>query len=135
MTYPHNDIIKAAMRGNSELVQRAGLNYLMPCWTRNVAAVDDEDNMDEWLNDLDGRKIIDEILDLLTEQERTIVRRKLEPIDQLFVTKTFETNECVWGEANERSNGYDRIKHWYYYRLNRLLYDLHSSEFTRRSIN
>ena len=76
MAYPHNDIIKAAMRGNSELVQRDGLNYLMPCWTRNVAAADNEDNMDEWLNDLDGRKIIDEILDLLTEQERTIVRRE-----------------------------------------------------------
>jgi hypothetical protein len=135
MPYPHNDIIKDAMRGKSELVQRDGLNYLIPSWARNVASADSEDNMDEWLNDLDGRKIIDEILELLTEQEKAIMRRELEPIDQLFARKTFETNECVWGETNERSNGYNRIKNWYYYRLNQPLYELHSGEFSYRVIN
>jgi len=134
MTHPHNDIIKAAMRGKSELVQRAGLNYLIPTWARNAAAADGEGNMDVWRNDLDGRKIIDEIFDLLSQEERLVVQKELELTDQLFASKTFEVNECVWGETNERNNGYDRIKHWYYYRVNQRLFDAEGG-YSRRLTN
>lgn len=134
VTYPHNDTIKAAMRGKSELVQKDGLNYLIPKWKRFVAEYSgNEDLMDEWLNSLDGRKIIDQILGLLPGRDRKWIEERLSPIDELFRLRTFETNECVWGASNEKSNGYNRASHWYYYRINEQLLKSEPGKYSRKT--
>jgi len=134
MAYPHNDTIKAAMRGKSDLVQKDGLNYLIPKWKRFVAEYSgNEDLMDEWLNFLDGRKIIDQILGLLPGRDRKWIEERLSPIDDLFRSRTFETNECVWGASNEKANGYNRASHWYYYRINEQLLKSEPGKYSRKT--
>lgn len=96
--YPHTDKIKSILQNKSDLVQHDGLNYLIPNWKRFADQyADSEDLIYEWLNDLDTRKIIDEILETLTDNERIRIELDLKPIDNLVIEKTFEINECVWG--------------------------------------
>ena len=131
--YPHTDEIKIVLKDKSDLVQRDGLNYLIPNWKRFADQyADNEDSIYEWLNDLDTRKIIDEILSTLSDFETTKIEQELKIIDALVIEKTFEINECVWGDLVERDNNFDRKKNWYYYRMNQNVFDSEAGQFTKR---
>ncbi|KIA86156.1 hypothetical protein [Flavobacterium sp. AED] len=131
--FPHTDEIKAILKNNSDLVKQNGLNYLIPKWKRftdNYA--DNEDLIYEWLNEMDARKIIDEILVILPNTESAKITEVLKVIDAKFIEKTFEINECVWNDKVEKENQYDRQKNWYYYRVNQNLFENEDGQFTKR---
>jgi hypothetical protein len=131
--YPHTDEIKSVLKDKADFVQRNGLNYLIPNWIRFADKyADTEDLIYEWLNDLDTRKIIDEILDTLPKNERIKIEIDLNSIDNTVIEKTFEVNECVWGQKVEKDNNYNRRKHWYYYRMNQNVFDSETGQFTKR---
>ncbi len=133
-TYPHTPKIRDFLKSKSDLVKQNGLNYLIPTWRRfaeNYA--DKEELIYEWLNDLDSRRIIDEILKLLSNQERIKVKIDLTPIDKLVIEKTFQVSECVLGEEIESAQKYNRVDNWYYYILNEHLFKSESGKFTRRN--
>jgi hypothetical protein len=130
--YPHTDEIKLILKDKSDIVQKHGLNYLIPNWETFSECLDSEDLIYEWLNELDRRKIIDEILEVLPEEIRNRILKDLKPIDDEVIAKTFEINECVWGERTEREYNYNRHKHWYYYRMNQLVFESEAGEFTER---
>jgi hypothetical protein len=131
--YPHTNEIKALLKDKSELVQQKGLNYLIPNWQEFADLyAENEELIYEWLNDLDTRKIIDEILQILSYQDRIKIELVLEPIDKKIIDKTFEINECVWGDNVEIQEKYDRQKNWYYYRLNQKVYNSEAGRFTKR---
>jgi hypothetical protein len=131
--FPYTDEIKAILKNNSDLVKQYGLNYLIPKWKRftdNYA--DDEDLIYEWLNEMDARKIIYEILVLLPNTESAKITEVLKEIDAKFIEKTFEINECVWNDKVEKENKYNRQKNWYYYRVNQNLFENEVGQFTKR---
>lgn len=131
--FPHTDKIKAILKNNSDLVKQDGLNYLIPKWKRftdNYA--DNEDLIYEWLNEMNARNIIDEILVLLPNTESAKITEVLKGIDAKFIEKTFEINECVWNDKVEKENKYDRQKNWYYYRVNQNLFENEVGQFTKR---
>jgi hypothetical protein len=131
--FPHTDEIKAILKDKADFVRQDGLNYLIPNWKRfadNYA--DKEDLIYEWLNDLDTRSIIDEILVILPNTERAKIAEVLKAIDTKFIEKTFEINECVWNVKVEKDNKYDRQKNWYYYRVNENLFENEAGQFTKR---
>lgn len=131
--YPHTDKLKEVVKDKSDLVQQHGLNYLIPTWQRFADQyADTEDLIYEWLNDLDTRRIIDEILAALPETERNQIEQDLKPIDNTVLAKTFEINECVWGEKVETENSYNRHKHWYYYRMNDHVFESEGERITKR---
>ena len=106
---------------------------MIPNWRRFAGVyADEEDLIFDWLNDLDSRKIIDEILNILPYKERILIELELKSIDNLVIEKTFEINECVWGEKVERDRGFNRIKHWHYYRVNQKVFESEHVEFTKR---
>lgn len=131
-TYPHTKEIKALLEDKSELVYNEGLNHLIPCWERFANEyVDSEESIYEWLNDLDGRHIIDEILTTLSGSELIKIEAELKSLDELVITKTFEINECVWGAEIEIQHRYDRVKNWYYYRMNEMILDAEKDRYSR----
>lgn len=131
--YPHTDKIKKLLKDKSDLIRQNGLNYLVPTWRRFAdQCADTEEMVYEWLNDLDARKIIDEILASLTATDRLAIEREMTQLDELVLAKTFEVNECIWGEEAERANNYNRHKHWYYYRMNDHVFESESGRFTKR---
>jgi hypothetical protein len=131
--FPHTEEIKAILKDKADLVRLDGLNYLIPKWkqfTDNYA--DNEELIYEWLNEIDARKIIDEILVILSYRERLKIAEVLKTIDTEFIEKTFEINECVWNDIVEKENKYDRQKNWYYYRVNQNLFENEAEQFTKR---
>jgi hypothetical protein len=131
--YLHTDNIREILKDKSELVQEHGLNYLIPNWKQFADRyADTEELIYEWLNDLDTRRFIDEILTTLSETERNQIEQDLKPIDDTVLAKTFEVNECVWGEKVQKENGYSREKHWYYYLMNEHVFESENDRFTKR---
>ena len=122
--YPHTQDIKSVLKDKADFVQKDGLNRLIPNWQRFADEyADSESSIFEWLNDLDTRNIIDDILITLSHEERIIVENDLKAIDEKVREKTFEIKECVWGEKAEKEYKYDRPQNWYYYRMNQLVFD------------
>jgi hypothetical protein len=131
--FPHTDDIKAILKNNSDLVKQDGLNYLIPKWEQFTDIyADNEYLIYEWLNEMGARKIIDEILVLLTNTESAKITEVLKAIDAKFIEKTFEINECVWNDKVEKENKYERQKNWYYYRVNQNLFENEVGQFTKR---
>ena len=131
--FPHTEEIKAILKDKADLVRLDGLNYLIPKWKRftdNYA--DNEELIYEWLNEMDARKKIDEILIILPYTERVKIAEVLKTIDSEFIEKTFEINECVWNDKVEKENKYERQKNWYYYRVNQNLFETEVGQFTKR---
>lgn len=125
--YPHDERVRKVIRKCSERVVKDGLNYLIPNWKQSVASLEKETELDEYLNDVDGRDIIRQILTVLRPDEIMTVEKDLKPIDDLFREKTTATSQCIWGARNERHRGWNRVEHWYYYRAPmQLLPDLDS---------
>jgi hypothetical protein len=117
-SYPHNDETKAAVECCSYNVVTYGLNYLIPCWGELAGKADYNDGsiIYEYLNDLDGRRLIDQILAVLPAQNRAEIFSVVESYDKQFVEKTFEVRDCLWGNEAELKHGYSREKNFYYYR-------------------
>jgi hypothetical protein len=131
--FPHTEEIKVILNNKSDLVRQYGLNYLIPNWKRFTDNnADNEDLIYDWLNEMDARKIIDEILLILPYSESLKITEVLKTIDTEFIENTFEINECVWNEKVEKENKYDRQKNWYYYRVNQNLFESEVGQFTKR---
>ena len=131
--FPHTEEIKAILKDKANLVRQYGLNYLIPKWKRftdNYAA--NEELIYEWLNEIDTRKIIDEILVILSYRERLKIAEVLKTIDTEFIEKTFEINECIWNYIVDKENKDDRQKNWYYYRVNQNLFENEAEQFSKR---
>ena len=71
---------------------------------------------EEFLNDMDGRRILQECLELLREDEAAPVRRRVARADWLFRDATVPTARCIWGDATAERRGYARDRDWYYFR-------------------
>ena len=131
--YPHTDKIKAILDDTTALVEGYGLNYLIPRWQHFTDQyADTENSICKWLDDLDDRRTIDQILNVLTDGERMAIEPELKKIDRKFMEKTFEITECIWGDEMEKNKKYDRQKNWYYYRLNQYIFDAEAGQFTKR---
>lgn len=112
--------------------QNEELNSLVSVWERFAKNYSkSESYIYEWQNYLDARRLIDEMIETLPADEEIIIRRKLEPLDKKVIAETFEVSECVWGKKAEKKNRYNRIKNWYYYRVNQHVFDSETNIFTK----
>ncbi len=75
--YPHTDKIKAILDDTTALVEGYGLNYLIPRWHFTDQYADTENSICKWLDDLDDRRTIDQILNVLTDGERMVIEPEL----------------------------------------------------------
>jgi len=101
-------------------VVSGGLPHLVANWEATAAGIRDGSPAyvmyEEFLNDMDGRRILQECLDLLRADEAAAVRRRVAQADQLFRDATLPTAHCIWGDATADERGYSRDKDWYYFR-------------------
>jgi hypothetical protein len=92
---------------------------LVASWQKVVAAICAGYNglFDEYLNDMDGRRIIAELRPLASDSERTQVAALLPSLDAQFLEATRPTDSCIWGEHNAAKYGYRSDQDWWYYRI------------------
>jgi len=124
-----NDKITDYLRSQNyaDHVIKGGLPRLLSDWesvSQEVAKGNPAYIMyEEFLNDMDGRRIIQECFELLTSEEQLPISEKLMKIDEEFKKGTIETASCIWGEENAKKYGYSRDVDWYYYRRPKVLDD------------
>jgi hypothetical protein len=112
-----------------------GLYDLLALWQRFAEHyADTETSIFEWQNDLDARHLIEKKLALLDPQSKTYFLKTsgLKRMDKLVLAKTFEIQDCIWGEAVEKENGYNRKANWYYYRINQAVFEGEKGRFGKK---
>lgn len=98
------------------MTARRSTRSLLAAWERTAATLDDgyEFGLDDWLNDLDGRRLLGEALGDDTRRAPTF-RARLAAADALVRAATEPFPLCLWGSANAALHGYDRRRHWFYF--------------------
>ena len=94
-----------------------GLDGLVDSWSRTAAEVEAGEATwvwEEWLNDLDAREILQDLLDAVPESRVGLGR--IGDADTRFRRGTVETEECQWGDENADRNGWTRQTSWWYWR-------------------
>jgi hypothetical protein len=94
-----------------------GLDYLVSEWARIAAAVEGQQEVwmwEEWMNDLDAREILQDLLDKVPESHVAI--STIEEADARFLSGAVETSDCQWGEVNAARRGWAPEKNWWYWR-------------------
>jgi hypothetical protein len=75
------------------------------------------DMLEEYLNDMDGRRIIHEVWPLASAEQVAFYQSRLEEADKRFYAATVPAEACIWGETNEAKYGYRPDVDWRYYRV------------------
>ena len=99
------------------LVIEGGLDDLVSGWKRLASQVEGGSERwmwEEWLNDLDGREIIQDLLDHVPESRTAL--GAVERADERFAASTIATDQCVWGDGTAARRGWTREKNWWYWR-------------------
>ena len=107
-----------AARGSPRHVVDGGLEGLLRGWEATVAAVADGyplDTLDDYLNDLDGRQILDEALAVAPRAGARRVRRRLDAADARFRALALPTTRCLWGDRAAAEHGWAADRSWWYW--------------------
>lgn len=76
---------------------------------------------DDYLNDIDLRRIIDErrrlVSDAVASDVMEQLSRSLVDSDDRFRNATVDVQRNIWGKAVEREEGWGPGREWYYYRV------------------
>jgi hypothetical protein len=94
-----------------------GLAYLVAQWEARVAdiAQDRFADRDEYLNVMDGRRILAERLADTDVAQRAAVLPRLEEIDRRFRSLVLPTDVCAWGAMNAYRHRWTREREWWYW--------------------
>ena len=116
-----NDPVKefCLQKGYARHIVEGGLDYLITSWEKTCAktATGFSLGFNDFLNDMDERRILGEALKVAAEQQKNSIRSRLKKADDLYIASTLESSACIWGKTNEEQFGYAREKDWYYYRI------------------
>jgi hypothetical protein len=106
-------------RGFSRNVCEGGLDYPMRRWRDIVAAVEAGYRLTfyEFLNDLDARRIIDELATHASDDEWADIEVALPSLDERFMKATQPVNASLYGATDEQKSEYRPDRNWYYFRV------------------
>jgi hypothetical protein len=106
-------------RGFSSRVREGGFGYLLDRWTKIVAAIETgyRGLFDDYLNDMDARKIINDLATYASDDEWGEVEALLPSLDERFHAATRRVEVCIWGERRAGQHGYRADRDWWYFRV------------------
>jgi hypothetical protein len=68
---------------------------------------------ESYLNDMDGRRILEKVMPLAPDQHRW--SQRVREADAAFRRYVVPSEECIWGTQVAKKNGYSRQRDWWYY--------------------
>ncbi len=112
----HIESYLAAQRYADHVVT-GGVRGLVESWEYTVDGIIRGETMiePEYLNDMDGRRILAEVLAILPPEERRDWDVRVHLADARVRPFLVPTVNCLWGQANEQRHGYVREQDWWYY--------------------
>jgi len=72
---------------------------------------------EEYLNDMDARRITNELLPIASDEERARAEAVVPGLDERFFKVTVPVDSCIWGGKIAANYGYRPDRDWWYYRL------------------
>ena len=102
-------------RGSAEHVVRGGLPGLVKNWESVVESVKRGYNLglDDYLNDMDGRQLLDEALEIATADQAYIQR--VRRADESMRSLVKPIGRSLWGERNAKEHRWSAEKNWWYF--------------------
>ena len=106
-------------RGCPEQVVRGGLQGLAESWEEVVRSIEDGYSLglDDYLNDLDGRQLLEEALAVAPVQEKKTALQRVRRADAKMQTLVRPSGRCLWGDETARQEGWTAKKNWWYFSI------------------
>lgn len=73
-------------------------------------------DLDNWLNDIDLRQLIQEAAPMFGVDELADAARRLDEADRDFLRATHEVDRCLWGSKTARREHWTATRNWWYFR-------------------
>jgi hypothetical protein len=98
-------------------VAERGLIGLVESWEKVVQSVENGYSLtlDDYLNDLDARQLLEEALAVATVNERINLETRIMHADDLMKGLTRRASVCLWGDELAEEEGWNSKKNWWYY--------------------
>ncbi len=112
---PVSDFLKG--RGCPARVVRGGLKGLVENWERIVECVAKgyRLGLDDYLNDMDGRQLLEEALAVAPERERERWIDRLRAADTRMKKQVVPAGRCLWGDEVAEAEDWSPEKNWWYF--------------------
>lgn len=112
---PVSDFLKK--RGCPERVVRGGLMGLVEIWENTVAQVVEGYGLelDDYLNDMDGRQLLEEALAIAPENDKGMCAARLRKADSRMKKAVVPAGRCLWGDEVAEAEGWSSRKNWWYF--------------------
>jgi len=106
-------------RGCPEHVVRGGLRGLAESWEEVVRSIEEGYSLglDDYLNDLDGRQLLEEALAVAPAQEKKTALHRVRRADAKMQTLVRPAGRCLWGDKTARQEGWTARKNWWYFSI------------------
>jgi hypothetical protein len=101
-------------RGVAEHIVAGGIEGLMAAWEQTAAAIEAGYSLtlDDYLNDLDARQILEIVLRAIPHPDGPLLDR-LRAADARVRAATVPARQCIWGDGGER--GWTARRNWWYF--------------------
>jgi hypothetical protein len=98
-------------------VVKKGIAGLVAGWERVAAEVGKGYSLtlDDYLNDLDGRQILDEALAVAGQGADGKIRERVRRADRKMRSLVEPAGKCLWGAEVADSEGWNPEKNWWYF--------------------
>lgn len=118
-TDPVRDFLRQS--GASHSVIASGLRGLVENWERVVRDVAKGYNLtfDDYLNDMDGRQLLENAMGLAPEEIREAYRERVKATDTRAEAALVPSSRCIWGQIVADEEGWKAERNWWYFRLPR----------------
>lgn len=115
----NNDPVRELLRerGSATHVIEGGLPGLLESWENHVRAVEEGYalGLDDYLNDLDVRQLLEDTLAVATAPERKAAIARLQRADEQMQAVVKRTDVCLWGEEVAEEEGWTAKNNWWYF--------------------
>jgi hypothetical protein len=103
-------------RGCPQHVVARGLAGLVEGWEKTVDSVASgyQLGLDEYLNDMDGRQLIEDVLSLCEPVFTTTYIERVHRAD-MRMQQLVKPAPCLWGEATAAEYGWSKEANWWYF--------------------
>ena len=71
--------------------------------------------LDDYLNDLDGRQILEDILEALPNSANDKIRERIRRADRKMRGLVDPAGKCLWGSEVAETEGWTAEKNWWYF--------------------
>ena len=104
-------------RGSPEDVVAAGLEGLLEDWERTAGQIESGYplGLDDFLNDLDARQLLDEAIVRASEAERQRLEERIRRADARVRAHVRMVGECLWGARVAVAEGWTPEHNWWYF--------------------